>query len=210
VGVVGEFRKGGEFASPGAFLFERANLEDPESRPPRNIVVRVRPGTTAEFEERLARRCQETVRDWGFEVSTLAAMREETNRILVSPLVLGAIVSAFLLAMVALGITGVLWLSVTRRTKEIGLRRVAGATGRDIFLQIAGELLAVTTIGLAAGILLFVQLPLLDLVSGVSSTVYTVSVAVSVAIVYGLTLAAALYPSWLATRVQPVEALRYE
>jgi putative ABC transport system permease protein len=210
VGVVREFRKGGELALPNGVQFERANLNDPTLRPPRNIVVRVRPGTTAEFEERLARRMQDAVRDWGFEVLPVAALRDDAHRALLAPLMIGAFVAGFLLLMVGLGITGVLWQSVTRRTMEIGLRRVAGATVRDVFLQIAGELLVVTTIGLAIGIALVAQLPLLDLMSVVDPTVYTLSIVVSAILVYGLALAAGLYPSWLASRIQPVEALRYE
>jgi putative ABC transport system permease protein len=210
VGVVSEFRKGGEFAQPGNIAFDRANLNDPKVRPPRNIAVRVRPGTSADFEEKLATRMQNTVREWGFDVRSIANIKEESNRFRVTPLVIGALVSAFLLIMVGLGITGVLWQSVTKRTKEIGLRRVAGATVRDVFIQIVGELLVVTTVAVVIGLAVVVQVPLLDLVSAVSPTVYTLSIVTSVAVVYLLAFGASLYPSWLATRIQPVEALRYE
>jgi putative ABC transport system permease protein len=210
VGVVSDFRKGGEYSQPGNVEFERANLNDPKLRPPRNIVVRVRPGTTADFEEKLATRMQNTVRDWGFEVRSLADIKDESNRIRITPLAMGALVAGFLLVMVGLGITGVLWQNVTRRTKEIGLRRVAGATVADVFIQITGELLVITTVAVVIGLAIVVQVPLLDLVSAVSPTVYTLSIAVSIAIVYLLAFSASLYPSWLATRIQPVEALRYE
>ena len=61
------------------------------------------------------------------------------------------VVAGFLMLMVALGLTGVLWQNVTQRTREIGLRRAKGATARRIHRQILGELLVMTTLALAAG-----------------------------------------------------------
>jgi len=210
VGVVRDFRKGGELASDSHFMFERANLENPALRPPRNIVVRVRPGTNAQFEEKLAKTMQDTVRDWGFAVTSVESLREQAFRFRMTPLVVLGIVSGFLLIMVGLGMTGVLWQNVTRRTKEIGLRRVAGATPRDVFVQIVGELLVVTSIAIAIALVVVVQAPIFDLIGSVPVAVYSLAVVVSVLLVYGLALAAGLYPSWLATRVQPIDALRYE
>jgi putative ABC transport system permease protein len=210
VGVVSDFRKGGELSLPGNFRFERANLNDSTIRPPRNISVRVRPGTTAEFEEKLATTLQATVRDWSYDVQPIAELREDANRIRLVPLAIGGLVAGSLLAMVGLGIAGVVWQSVTRRRMELGLRRVQGATARDVFAQILGELLVVTTVAVAAGLLVVLQVPLLEIVSFVDTRVYTVAVGASVVFVYGLAIVAGLYPSWLATRVQPVEALRYE
>jgi putative ABC transport system permease protein len=112
--------------------------------------------------------------------------------------------------MVGLGLTGVLWLNVTQRTKEIGLRRAKGATRRRIYKQILGELFIVTTIGLLVGVLVVVQFPLLDLMGFASPEVYTASIFISLGLIYLLTTVCGLYPSLLATRVHPAEALHYE
>ena len=121
-----------------------------------------------------------------------------------------ALVAAFLMIMVALGLIGVLWQTVTQRTKEIGLRRAKGATKGKIYLQILGELLVITTAGLIAGVLVVVQFPLLDLLGFASGDVYATSIVVSLAAIYLLTIICGLYPSWMATKVRPAEALHYE
>jgi putative ABC transport system permease protein len=66
-----------------------------------------------------------------------------------------------------------------------------------------------TSIGLIFGVIIVVQFPLLDLI-GINMKVLAFGLFVSLALIYALTLAAGLYPSWLATKVQPAEALHYE
>lgn len=68
----------------------------------------------------------------------------------------------------------------------------------------------ITTIGLLAGVLVVVQFPLLNFMGFANPRVYTISAAISLALVYLLTTVCGLYPSRLATRVQPAEALHYE
>src|SRR5262249_60359516 len=120
------------------------------------------------------------------------------------------LVTGFLLLMVALGLTGVLWQNVTQRTREIGLRRAKGATIPRVHRQILGELTVMTSLALLAGVLVVVQFPLLDLLGYVRPAVFAASLAVSIAALYGVTLVCGWYPSRLATRVPPAEALRYE
>jgi putative ABC transport system permease protein len=210
VGVVSDFRKGGELAAPGNFLFIRKNLNDPKDRPPRNLVLKLRPGTTAEFQVKLTDKLQSIAKAWSFEVQSIAEMRESAFRLYLTPIIVLGLIAAFLMIMVALGLTGVLWQNVTQRTKEIGLRRAKGATAARIKKQIFGELFIIASFGLLAGILVVVQFPLLDIIGFISSKVYFYSIIVSALIIYLLTMLCGLYPSWLATKVQPAEALHYE
>jgi len=92
----------------------------------------------------------------------------------------------------------------------IGLRRALGCAGEKIYVQFVGELVIVTTIGVGLGAALVVQFPLLDLMSFVSNQVYIASLAVSLLLIYLLVIGCSLYPSRMATRVQPVDALHYE
>ena len=210
VGVVSDFRKRGELSGPDNFLFIRKNLNDPKDRPPRNLLIKVRPGVTAEFEERLANKLQAVAKDWSFEVTPLVNLRESLFREMILPVVVLGIIAAFLMIMVALGLTGVLWQSVTQRRKEIGLRRAKGATAGRIKNQILGELLIIATFGLLVGVLVVVQFPLLDVIGFISGEVYLYSILASALTIYLLTIFCGLYPSWLATKVQPAEALHYE
>ena len=68
------------------------------------------------------------------------------------PLIAAGVIAGFLLLMVAMGLTGVLWQTVTQRTREIGLRRAKGATAGDIRTQILGELVVMTSIAVLAGV----------------------------------------------------------
>ena len=128
-------------SSPGLgnYVFQRHNLNDPKSGPPNNILIRVQAGTTSAFEEKLMSNLQSVAKNWSFEIDPLSDMREGLT-IYLAPIIAAGLVSAFLMIMVALGLTGVLWQNVTQRTKEIGLRRAKGATAGNIYMQILGEL----------------------------------------------------------------------
>jgi putative ABC transport system permease protein len=211
VGVVREFRQRGEFSAPEEFLFHRTRLEDPQGgRLPPRLIIRVRPGTGGAFEERLVRRLQEVARDWSFKVERLDELRAANHREHLAPLIAVGTVAGFLLLMVALGLTGVLWQNVTQRTREIGLRRAKGATAVRIHRQVLGEVVVMTSLALAAGVLIVVQLPLLDLLGFMGRGVFAASLAVSALALYVLTVLCGFYPARLATRVQPAEALHYE
>ena len=210
VGVVNEFRHGGEFAGPGNYVFERKDLNNPKHRPPRNLLLTLHPGTNRNFEEQLVKRLQGVAKDWSFEVQPLTDLRDTAFKIRLAPIIIVGVIAAFLLIMVALGLMGVLWQNVTQRTKEIGLRRALGATASRVYRQILGELLVITTFGLLLGILVVVQLPLLNVIGWLSGEVYAWSIVCALALIYLLTIVCGLYPSWLATKVRPAEALHYE
>jgi putative ABC transport system permease protein len=212
VGVIREFRQFGEFAAPGDYMFlrQRMDVDDPKQHPPRLLLVRVRPGTTAAFEEPLMARLQAIAPEWSFKIESLAERRASDHRDRLAPVMAAGVVSGFLLLMVALGLTGVLWQNVTQRTREIGLRRAKGATAQRIHRQILGEVTVMTSLALALGLVLVIQFPLLDLLGFVSHGVFATSVVLSAVAIYALALACGYYPGRLATRVQPAEALHYE
>ena len=209
IGVINEFRKDGEFSGAGNYLFERKRLDDPRNRPPANLLMKMRPGTSADFEEKLVAKLQAVAREWSFEISPLTRMRENSIKLRLVPVLVLGLIAGFLMIMVGLGLVGVLWQSVTQRTRELGLRRAKGATQQHIHKQILGELCVITTIGLLAGVILVVQFPLLNLIA-LEPQVFTLSLFASLFVIFALTLVAGLYPSWMAAKVQPAEALHYE
>jgi putative ABC transport system permease protein len=210
VGVVREFRQHGELSAPFNYLFQRQTGAGDTITPPNLLLVKVRPGTTAAFEENLIARLQAVAREWSFTVKPLSEMRAANHRDRLAPVTAISLVSGFLLLMVALGLTGVVWQNVTQRVREIGLRRAKGATARRIHRQILGELAVMTSLALLAGLAIVVQLPLLDLLGDVRPGVFGASLAISIAALYGVTMACGYYPARLATRITPADALRYE
>lgn len=211
VGVVSEFRQDGELGDLENYIFVRHRLDRVEREGQLSfLAIRVRPGTTAAFEEPLVKRFQAIAKDWSFEVRPLADMRATKLRDTLMPLAAEAIIGGFLMLMVALGLTGVLWQTVTQRTREIGLRRAKGATIANIRAQILGELVVMTTLAVLVGAAIIVQFPLLRVFGFVTGGVYAVSLVISAVCIYLLTVACAWYPSRMATAIQPAEALHYE
>ncbi len=210
VGVVEDYREDGEFQGPEDYFFKRQRTSGPNASPIFNLVVRVRPGTPAAIEERLLARLRAVSPGRTFQVEPVSQMRRSFLRLRLVPMAALGLIAAFMLLMVALGMVGVLWQSVARRRREIGLRRALGATAHGVSAQILGELLVVTSAGLVFGVALAAQFPLLHVIGFVSGSVYAAAIALSAALIYALTIAAASYPSRLAATVQPAEALHDE
>ena len=212
IGVVSEFRKGGELSEPANFMFFRKRM-DPGSdhRPPGSLVIRTHPGTVqGAFEEKLTRTLKGIAPDWQLDIET---MRDKRSEYFYERLVIfgvAAFIAGGLMIMVALGLIGVLWQNVTQRTEEIGLRRAVGGDVRRIFAQLLGEMLFITSLALVLGIAFVIQFELMEWISFVSAGVYALSLATSVGVIYLLVTLCSLYPSWMATRIQPAEALRAE
>lgn len=210
VGVIADFRKDGEIAPLGNYVFNRVMPKSERGTVPRTVLVKVRPGTPVAFEETLTRALQQIDPAWSVVVKPLSESRAFQLRLRLAPLVFLGLVGLFLLLMVVLGLTGVVWQNVTRRTREIGLRRAKGSTAAQVVLLIVGEVLVLTAFGVAPGLALLVQVPLLGALPAIGTGVFLGSLVVSVAAMFALTTLCALVPARMALRLSPAEALRDE
>jgi putative ABC transport system permease protein len=210
VGVIAPFRKDGESTSEMNMLFRRTARDTSQGRVPSHLVVRLHPGTPAVFEQQLVERLQQLAPTLSFRVRAMEQMRQNMLRMKLAPLVAGGIIGTFLIAMVTLGLTGVLWQNVTRRTREIGLRRAMGATGGSVHRQVLGEVALLATFALVIGSIVVLQLPIIGAFTYVTPAAFTTGFICALATIYALTVLCGLYPSWLASRLQPADALRYE
>jgi putative ABC transport system permease protein len=211
VGVAAGYRQKGELAPPIRYLFRRYVPGDPEELPYHKLFIKTRPGTTAAFEDALDKRLRVSApREWHFSTRYLPDVRAANRKVQLLPLIAAAIVAGFLMLMVVLGLTGVLWQNVTQRTREIGLRRAKGASRPYIYAQILGELMVMTTIAVLLGSLLLAHVPFLGLVDDMNGTIYLMGGGGAALLLFMLTAVCGYYPARLAARVQPALALRTE
>ncbi|MCC7264193.1 MAG: ABC transporter permease [Candidatus Latescibacteria bacterium] len=213
VGVVSDHRFYSPFEEPGFFVFRRMSLEragSEEGITPLSYLIRVRPGTSRSFGKQITQRLRAVVPQWVPNIKPLEEGRAEIIWEKVRFFALYLLISGSLLLMVALGLVGVLWQSVTQRTKEIGIRLATGAQARHVYVQFTGEMLVLTTVAVVVGVGLVLNSAVLDLFPGVSVGVYAAGLLSAAAVLYLLVIAASMYPGWLATQIQPAQALHYE
>jgi len=211
VGVIAPFRQQGELSENNInMVFFRASLHRPAEPLAKSIVFRVRPGTPASFEAELNQRLHPESADMTFHIQRMDQMRTASIRLRIVPLIALGIVALFLISMVTLGLTGVLWQTVTRRMREIGLRRAVGASGRAVRSQVLMEVALLATLAVSIGVVIVLQLPLLGLSRVVSPGEFAMGFVAALVVIYAITLACGAYPGGLASRIEPAEALRYE
>jgi putative ABC transport system permease protein len=146
-----------------------------------------------------------------YRVETMTAILNAAKNIsLILSLVL-ILVSAITLLISGIGIMNIMLVTVTERTREIGLRLAVGATAHEILLQFLTEAMLLSLAGGLTGILIGVAIPwsvglFADLRIPISKAAITVAFSVSclTGLVFGI------LPAKRAARLNPTEALRYE
>jgi putative ABC transport system permease protein len=146
-----------------------------------------------------------------FSVRNLTAMAKtasETAKTM--SMLLGAIASISLLVG-GIGIMNIMLVSVTERTREIGIRMAIGAREKDILLQFLLEACVISIVGCVIGIALGLGGSLIvkkmvgaEILISMRSIVLAFSVAASVGVFFGY------YPATKAAKLHPIEALRYQ
>ena len=146
-----------------------------------------------------------------YRVDTLTAILEAAKNIsLILSLVL-ILVSAITLVISGIGIMNIMLVTVTERTREIGVRLAVGASAREILLQFLTEAMMVSLSGGVIGILVGVAIPLsVGLFTDVSIPISPVAIVVAFGVSCMVGLVFGILPANRAAHLNPTEALRYE
>ncbi len=180
------------------------------------FVIRGRSGQLAEAlqqsEEILRRRRNVKFGDPNnFDIKTADKFIEQFDSIFAMVGLIAIAISCLGLLVGGIGVMNIMLVSVTERTKEIGIRKAIGARRRDIVLQFLFEAMMLTFLGgvlvvLAVGLsrILMLLIPALPALIPAWAVITGLSVSIGVGIIFGV------WPARKASRLDPIECLRYE
>jgi putative ABC transport system permease protein len=146
-----------------------------------------------------------------FTVRTqLELMQMATSTAKIMSVLLAAIASVSLLVG-GIGIMNIMLVSVTERTREIGIRMAVGARARDILIQFLIEAVTLSAAGGIIGIALgMLAAKIVAATTGWPTVTPVVWIGIACVSSAGIGIVSGFYPAWKASRLDPIDALRYE
>jgi len=147
-----------------------------------------------------------------YKVETLTAILDAAKNIAAILTLVLVLVSAIALIISGIGIMNIMLVTVTERTREIGVRMAVGASRREVLQQFLLEAVLISVGGGLIGILFGVALPVTAnaLQTDFQVPVSKLSIAVAFGVSFAVGLVFGLLPANRASRLNPTEALRYE
>ncbi len=181
------------------------------------LVIKARSGQTAEAlqqsEEILRRRRNVKFGDPNnFDIKTADKFIEQFDSITAMVGLIAIAISSLGLLVGGIGVMNIMLVSVTERTKEIGVRKALGARRRDIVRQFLFEAMTLTFLGGILGVVLAVGISqiIMLLVPSLPASIPTWAVVSGLTVSIGVGLLFGVWPARKASRLDPIECLRYE
>jgi len=146
-----------------------------------------------------------------YNVTSQEEILETIQRVSSTMIFMLAGIAGISLLVGGIGIMNIMLVSVTERTREIGIRKALGAKRKDILIQFIVEALVMSLVGGAIGLVLgWAVSVLVSRYGGWTPTLSMFSVVVGIGFSSAVGLVFGIYPAMKAAKLNPVEALRYE
>jgi putative ABC transport system permease protein len=147
-----------------------------------------------------------------FDIKTADKFIEQFDSIFAMVGLLAISISCLGLLVGGIGVMNIMLVSVTERTKEIGIRKAIGARRRDIVRQFLFEAMTLTFFGGVLGVVLAIGISkvVMVLVPSLPASVPTWAVVTGLSVTVGVGLIFGVWPARKASRLDPIECLRYE
>ncbi|MCK5738002.1 ABC transporter permease, partial [bacterium] len=145
-----------------------------------------------------------------FSINTMDTLMKAYNSIMGVVVLIGFVITSISLFVGGIGVMNIMFVSVTERTREIGIRKAIGATRKTVLTQFLFESSIICLLGGTVGVLLsFGVTALIDkMVMPASLSLPIVFVALIISILVGVI--SGIIPAYKASRLNPIDALRYE
>ena len=147
-----------------------------------------------------------------FDIKTADKFIEQFDSITAMVGLIAIAISSLGLLVGGIGVMNIMLVSVTERTKEIGVRKALGARRRDIVRQFLFEAMTLTFMGGILGVVLAVGISqiIMLLVPSLPASIPTWAVVSGLTVSIGVGLLFGVWPARKASRLDPIECLRYE
>lgn len=192
----------------------------PRIEPPGSIfAIMVRPNSRAEVKQTIdeirdilrKRRQLAFAEKDNFGISSQDALLDIYNQLTGATYLVLTAISAVALMIGGIGVMNIMLVSVTERTKEIGIRKAVGATKISIMTQFLIEAVILTAIGGLIGLVIGELLSVvINTYSPLPAFIPLWAILVGILVSAGVGIIFGLYPAWRASSLNPIDALRYE
>ena len=160
-------------------------------------------------EMRKIRKLKPTERD-NFSINTMDTLMNAYNNVMGVVLIIGLIITSISLFVGGIGVMNIMFVSVTERTREIGIRKAIGAKRRTILTQFLFESSCICIFGGIIGLILSYGVAALIDKFVLPATVSLPVVVVALLVSLFVGIISGIIPAMRASRLNPIEALRYE